>query len=68
MWWCVVDGEGRAAAAEDTEIWAGDRERRWVIPRSRRSASACEGSSGKSLRSAIKKEISQVRGVGVRGS
>ena len=49
MWWCVVDGDGRAAAAADIEICAGERERRWVIPRSRRRASACEGSSGKSL-------------------
>jgi len=35
-------------------------ERKWVIARSGRSASACEGSSGKSLRSGIGKEISKV--------
>lgn len=45
-----MDGEGRAAAAAETEIWAGESERRWVISRSRRRASACEGSEGKSLR------------------
>ena len=46
MWWWIVGGVGRVVAAETDE---GERSRRWVIPRSRRRASACEGSSGKSL-------------------
>jgi hypothetical protein len=44
-----VEGEGRAAAAEEMEIWAAERERRCGIPRSRRRASAWEGEEGKSI-------------------